>query len=67
MSLQDLEKLVKESEEIRNGDLSSMLGKKEEEPNLVTCFRCGIEEEGEERTVGDETYYLCDICYDDMH
>jgi hypothetical protein len=40
---------------------------KDEEINWVICSRCGIKEEGEEKMVGDESYYLCEICNDDMN
>ncbi len=41
----------------------------EDEKNMVTCMRCGLIEEGEERSVGetDETYYLCDNCDGEMN
>ena len=35
--------------------------------NMVECMRCGLVEEGDEKMVGDETYYLCEICDSDMN
>jgi hypothetical protein len=40
---------------------------RDEETNYVTCMRCGVKEEGDEKMVGDESYYLCENCDSDMN
>ena len=35
--------------------------------NRQVCNQCGEVEEGEEKLVGDESYYLCEHCDSDMN